>query len=121
MGRGPEGSIEQSSCLEADVRVPYTGSAAKEEEHKPRLIGGHEVRPPPGPTKEDDPSSGTAHCWMRYNGTPFRVCGERAKEISKALTQLLRHTAPRQGISVAEDGYVELGGPTTLEAVDHSS
>ena len=46
---------------------------------------------------------------MRYNGTPPRVRGERAKEISKALTQLLRHTAPRQGISVAEDGYVELG------------
>ena len=60
---------------------------------------------------------------MRYNGTPPRVRGERAKEISKALTQLLRHTAPRQGISVAEDGYVELGDlleATTLEAVDHS-
>ena len=46
---------------------------------------------------------------MRYNGTPPRFRGERANEISKALTQLLRHTAPRQGISVAEDGYVELG------------
>ena len=32
---------------EADVRVPCTAPVAKEEEHKPRLIGGHQVRPPP--------------------------------------------------------------------------
>ena len=46
---------------------------------------------------------------MRKNGTPKRVRGERAKEISKALTQLLRHAAPRLGIRIQEDGYVDMG------------
>eukprot|EP00439_Symbiodinium_sp_Y106_P053665 s5701_g7.t1 len=35
--------------------------------------------------------------------------GERAKEISKALTQLLRHAAPWLGIRIQEDGYVDMG------------
>ena len=46
---------------------------------------------------------------MRKNGTPKRVRGERAKKISKALTQLLRHAAPRLGIRIQEDGYVDMG------------
>ena len=46
---------------------------------------------------------------MRKNGTPKRVRGERAKEISKALTQLIRHAAPRLGIRMQEDGYVDMG------------
>ena len=79
-----------------------------------RLIGGHRVRPPPSPSSRSGSSAsvgeetGTAR-WMRKNGTPSRVRGERAKEISKALTQLLRHAAPRLGIRMQEDGYVDMG------------
>ena len=46
---------------------------------------------------------------MRKNGTPKRVRGERAKEISKTLTQLLRHATPRLGIRMQEDGFVDMG------------
>ena len=46
---------------------------------------------------------------MRNNGTPKRIKGDRAKEISKALTQLLRHAAPRLGIEMEEDGFVDMG------------
>ena len=58
--------------------------------HKPRLIGGHQVRPPPGPPTRtlilNDPPSGTVH-WMRNNGTPPRRRGNRAKEIWRLCRQ----------------------------------
>ena len=40
---------------ELDARVPCTAPVAKEEEYKPRLFGGYEVRPPPGPPKDTCP------------------------------------------------------------------
>ena len=46
---------------------------------------------------------------MRKNGVPRRVRGERAKEISKGLTQILRHAAPRLNIAMGEDGFVDMG------------
>ena len=46
---------------------------------------------------------------MRKNGVPRRVRGDRAKEISKCLTQILRHAAPRLQITVHEDGFVDMG------------
>ena len=95
-------------------REPTHPVAAPPPDQAHKLIGGHRVRPPPSPPSRSGSSAsvveetGTAY-WMRKNGTPKRVRGERAKEISKALTQLLRHAAPRLGIRTQEDGYVDMG------------
>ena len=64
--------------------------------------------------------TGTSH-WTRKYGVPKLI---RVTEISKALTQVLRHAAPRLGIEMQEDGYVDMGpsaGPTILEAVGNRS
>ena len=65
-----------------------------------RLIGGHTVRPPPAPPTRQEVEKGTAH-WMRK--------GDRVTDISKALTQILRRAAPRLGVEMQEDGYVDMG------------
>ena len=46
---------------------------------------------------------------MRKHGVPKRVRGDRAREISKGLTQILRHTAPRLNIAMGADGFVDMG------------
>ena len=92
---------EPAPCTEA----PRPSQAPTD--HK--LIGGHQVRQPPQPpSRSTTEETGTKH-WMRANGTPARVRGERAKEISKALTQILRHAAPRIGLHIQDDGYVAMG------------
>ena len=63
------------------------------------------MRRPPAPPERE---SGT-ETWMRQFGVPARVRGSRAMEVSKALTQVLRHTAPRIGLQMGEDGYVLMG------------
>ena len=60
------------------------------------------------PPERYEPLTGTAQ-WMNQHGTPPRVRGNRAMEISKALTQVLRHAAPRLGIHMEEDGFVSMG------------
>ena len=87
------------------------------------LKGGQAVRVPPAPpapptrqstprggqdTPRADIEEGTNH-WMRKNGVPRRVRGDRAKEISKGLTQILRHAAPRLNIAMGENGFVDMG------------
>ena len=47
---------------------------------------------------------------MRKNGVPRRVRGDRAREISKGLTQILRHAARRLNIAMGEDGFVDMSG-----------
>ena len=114
-----EQTVDSSSSHSEDVKMltrrePTHPVAAPPRDSAHKLIGGHRVRPPPSPPSRSGSSAsvveetGTAY-WMRKNGTPKRVRGERAKEISKALTQLLRHAAPRLGIHIQEDGYVDMG------------
>ena len=114
-----EQTVDSSSSHSEDVKMltqrePTHPVAAPPPDQAHKLIGGHRVRPPPSPPSRSGSSAsvveetGTAY-WMRKNGTPKRVRGERAKEISKALTQLLRHAAPRLGIRIREDGYVDMG------------
>ena len=114
-----EQTVDSSSSHSEDVKMltqrePTHPVAAGTPDQAHKLIGGHRVRPPPSPPSRSGSSAsvveetGTAY-WMRKNGTPKRVRGERAKEISKALTQLLRHAAPRLGIRIQEDGYVDMG------------
>ena len=102
-----EQTVDSSSSHSEDVKMltqrePTHPAAAPPPDQAHKLIGGHRVRPPPSPPSRSGSSvsvveeTGTAY-WMRKNGTPKRVRGERAKEISKALTQLLRHAAPRLG------------------------
>ena len=70
--------------------------------------GDRQVPQPPAPPERYEPLTGTAQ-WMKQHGTPPRVRGNRAMEISKALTQVLRHAAPRLGIHMEEDGFVSMG------------
>ena len=75
--------------------------------------------PPAPPSRQRSPSrerdtsgtgieEGTSH-WMRKHGVPKRVRGDRARDISKGLTQILRHTAPRLNIAMGADGFVDMG------------
>ena len=88
-----------------------------------QLKGGRAVRIPPAPPAppsrqstprkgQDTPRTGveegTNH-WMRKNGVPRRVRGDRAREISNGLTQILRHAAPRLNIAMSKDGFVDMG------------
>ncbi|CAE7364501.1 TRPT1, partial [Symbiodinium necroappetens] len=58
------------------------------------------------PAAEQHRLIGGTETWMRQFGVPASVRGSRAMEVSKALTQVLRHTAPRIGLQMGEDGYV---------------
>ena len=56
---------------------------------------------------------------MRKNGVPRKVRGDRAREISKGLTQILRHAAPRLNIAMGEDGFVDMGAEI-IDVIHHN-
>ena len=113
---------DSDTALLLDKEKTESGEASSPPGH-PRLRGGRAVRIPPAPpappsrqrspSRERDTSGtgieeGTSH-WMRKHGVPKRVRGDRARDISKGLTQILRHTAPRLNIAMGADGFVDMG------------
>ena len=115
-------SSDSDTVLILDKEKTESGEASSPPAHH-RLRGGRAVRIPPAPpappSRQRSPSrerdtSGTGieegtNRWMRKHGVPKRVRGDRAREISKGLTQILRHTAPRLNIAMGADGFVDMG------------
>ena len=106
-------SSDSDTVLILDKEKTEPGGASSPQSHH-RLKVGQAVRIPPAPpappsrqrtpSRERDTSGtgveeGTNH-WTRKNRVPRRVRGERAREISKGLTQILRRTAPRLNIAI---------------------